>query len=316
MPSKAITTSQQGAFPDSFKYAPLQHVRTLYCSFVQGLFWSAPVGAYHWDPDNEVSEIYITDENQVKPDSMGIRPAVSFTRGPVRFATIGMDDMLEYDPITGRKVKSVLVPGTMTVNCLSRVDLEAERLAWIIAEQLWANRELLMKKGFFEIGRQPVIGSPSPAGSLISGDSGDELYVVPVQCPYHFYRTTAITPIGAPLLQGIDIALKTHGLKQQDGGAPATAGANLPYSVIGRLPPPFAPCASDVYGGTPQPDGERTVFQVVPHPLNPSQMVEVRPFRPNAVRMKPQPIRARSIPLQPTHVEESCEETDGHLRRR
>lgn len=313
MPSKIQTTSQQGAFPTSFKYSPLEYVRVLYCSFVQGLFHASPPGAYHWEPEDDQSEIYISDETPVKAVSMGIRPAVSFIRGPVQFYSLGLDDMLDYDFKTGAKQKSVLIPGIMTINCLSRVDLEAERIAFIIAEQLWANRELLMKKGFFEIGRQPKIGSPSPAGSIVTGDGADELFVVAVQCPYQFYRTTNITPLGAPILRGMDIALRSRTTYVPEPTAPSSPSANPPFLVDGVMPPSFAPEASDVNGFSPNPGYLAPVLPTVPHPLNPAQRVVVRAYRPNQPAVKPPSIGGRCIPITVGSVEESGEkQMDSH----
>ena len=99
--------------------------------------------------------------------------------------------MLESDPRTGQQTKSVLVPGTMVVNASSRVPLESERIAWICAEQLWLHRELLMKAGFFEIGRSPAISAVSPAGSIIMNDGADEWYATSVTCPFQFYPDVA-----------------------------------------------------------------------------------------------------------------------------
>lgn len=306
MPSKVQTTSQSGAFPVDFKYSPLEYVRVLYCSFVQGLFYASPPGAYHWEPDDNVSEIYIADESPVKTTSMGIRPAISFTRGPVQFYSLGFDDMLEFDMQTSSKTKSVLVPGMMTINCMSRVEIEAERLAFIVAEQLWANRELLMKKGFFEVGRQPRISSPSPAGSLVQGDGGDELYVVSVQCPYQFSRTTKITPLGVPLLKGIDIALQLHMQRAvQNLGPVSTPGANTPFLVERFAPPAFAPHASDVDGYTPNPGNPPPALSTVPHPLNPAARVVVVPHRPNSPAVRQPSIGWRCIPITGDSVEES-----------
>jgi hypothetical protein len=305
MPAKAPTTSQSGGYPVDFKYSPLEYVRILYCSFVQGLFLSSPPGAYHWDPRDDMSEIYIADESPVKVVSMGIRPAVSFTRGPVQFFSLGMDDMLDYDARTGAKIKSVLVPGTMTINCLSRVDIEAEKLAFIIAEQLWANRELMMKKGFFEIGRQPRISSPSPAGSLVQGDNSDEIFAVSVQCPYQFYRTTQITPIGAPIARGIDIALHARAALARSPGPISSPGPNPPYEIERYAPPAFAPLASDVNGDSPNPGSGPPILPTVPHPLNPAQRVVVRAFRPNSQGARPSSIGGGSIPIAVGGVTES-----------
>jgi len=307
VPSKVQTTSPAGALDaGSFKHSPLERVRTLYVGFIQGLFRASPPGAYHWDADNESTEILITDESPVKLDTIGVRPAISVTRGPVQFFSLGFDDMLSYDFQTGRKTKSILVPGTMAVNCLSRVDIEADRLAWIVAENLLLHREMLMKLGFFEIGRRPAVGAPSPAGSLVMGDNADEYFVVTVTCPYQFYRTSQVTPLGVPILQHIEATLRARLLPIGGNcGVPANAGVDVPVGVTTCFPPHFSE-ASDVNGGTPNPGFPVPVLLTAPHPMNPSQLVTVRSSRPNCPAVKPPSIGGRTIPLSTTSVEESC----------
>lgn len=295
MPSKVTQTSPG---PDnSFKDSPLERVRTLFAGFVQGLFHAAPPGAYHWEPSADVTEIFIADEGPIQTESLGQRPGVSFTRGPVQFYSLGLDDMLSYNAETGTKQKSVLVPGTMAINCISRVSLESERLAWIIAEQLWANRELLMREGFFEIGRQPVIGAPTPAGTLVAGDMGDEYVATTVTCPYQFYRTTNITPLGKKIIGEMTLMMRARmrGVTTPSGPVDSSS-VEYPFSVEGCPPPPFSP-ASDARGNTPSAGEEAPRLPVVPHPLNPAQHVHVRAVRPNWPAVKPPSIGGRTIPL-------------------
>jgi hypothetical protein len=297
-------------------------VRSLFVGFYQGLFSAAEVGMYHWNENDELSEIYITDESPVKDTNIGQRPAISFTRGPVQFYSLGLDDMLETDLRTGSKTKSVLIPGTMTINCSSRAALESERIAFICAEQLWLHRELLMKAGFFEIGRGAQVSSPSPAGSIVQADSGDEWYVTSVPCPFQFYRTSMVTPLGAKILRDITLSLQARLLpvgRQYVGpgghcGALGNAGVEVPVSVHGCRPPAFAPQASDAYGGTPHAGAIAPVLQTQPHPLNPAQTVVVRGIRPNCPAVRPPGMGGRSIPITSPTVEESCgAQADDHI---
>jgi hypothetical protein len=290
VPSKIRQSQGQGEFPqNSFKYSPLEQVRTLYVGFCQGLFSAAPTGSYRWAPALEDTEIVITDESPIHVDTVGKRPALSFTRGPVQSFSLGQDDMLSYDFETGKKKKSILVPGTMSINCCSRNDLESERLAWIIAEQLWLHREMLMKAGFFEIGRQFVVGAPSPAGSIVAGDSADEWVCTTISSPFQFYRTSQITPLGRDILSGINLQFSS--LSQTvnpEGPVQGTTGADPPFHVCETAP-----------GMGPG---------MVPHPLNPAQMVTVRSTRPNAAALRPPAIGGRAIPIQRIVVEQSCEQ--------
>ena len=184
----------------SLAESPLEQIRTAYVSFVQGLFRSAPPG-YRWSESEESTEILITDENPVHLSVLGHRPGVTFTRGPVQTFNLGIDDMAEYDFRTGAKRKSLLISGTMSISCLSRVDIEAEKLGWVIAEQLWMNRKLMMECGFYDIGRSFVVGPPSPAGSLVKGDGGHEVYAAVVSSPFQFGRNSTASPINTGMVE-------------------------------------------------------------------------------------------------------------------
>lgn len=289
MPSRVHTTNPTSGFPgSSFKYTPLLHVRVLLASFIQGLFNAAPLGNYHWDPDEEQTEIIIRDENPIHVETIGMRPAIGLTIGACQFYSLGMDDMYSFDFALERKVKTVLVPGTMTINCCSRVDIEAHNIAWVVSEHLWLLRDLLLKRGFFEIGRNIQIGPPSPAGSIVTGDSADEWYCASLSVPWQFGRKSAFTPLGKQIANNIDLMVHERmNLIDEGRGGPAIAPAQFSVKVSEQFPPSFAPNASDVYGKTPDPAGERTYsLPVAPHPLNPAKLVYVETIRPFRARRR------------------------------
>ncbi len=201
MSTKPRQTVDQGLQSgSSFANTPLEQIRTAYAAFVQGLFRSAPPG-YRWSPSEESSEILITDENPVHLSVLGQRPGVSFTRGPVQTMNLGIDDMASFDFRTGSKRKSILISGVMSINCMSRVDIESEQIAWVISEQLWMNRLLMMQCGFYDVGRSWVVGSPSPAGSLVEGDGGHEVYATVVSSPFQFGRNSTASPINTGVVE-------------------------------------------------------------------------------------------------------------------
>ncbi len=268
----------------SFTLTPLEHVRTLFVLFVQGLFRSAPEG-YRWDFDEQQSQILITGENPVHMSTIGKRPAVTFTRGPVQSYNMGIDDMTSYDLQTGTKQKSVLIPGTMSINCCSRNDLESEQIAWVIAEQLWIHRGILMKQGFYDIGRQFVVGSPSEAGSIVSGDDGREFYCTTASVPFQFYRTSQYSPLNQVIVNHIDASLRS---------AAEPLRPTTPVQPYGSLPNYQVEGA--VCGKPPH---------LVPHPLNPTQLVTVRSADPHRPGLRGPSINGRPLPIRNPCVEES-----------
>lgn len=288
MPSRIRQTPGRGDYPEiSLKYDTLVYLRSVFIAFTQGLYATAPEG-YKWTPDLETTQVIITDEAPINIDVIGKRPAISFTRGPIQSYNFSMGDMVDTDLETGAKTKAILVAGTMSINCCSRIDLESERLAWFIAEQMGIHRELLMKKGFFDIGRNWVVGAPSPAGSIVSGDGGDEWYVTLVSMPFQIHRNSLSVPLGAEILNGFDVRLNsTLQVNANAKGPVSTDGANLPYEVKNTTndKPPY----------------------IQPHPLNPNQNVVVKSAYPFRQGLRPPSINGRTIPIVTQVVEESGE---------
>lgn len=281
MSSKIRQTRAEPDFPQhDWRTGALTQVRTLYALFVQGLFSAAPPGTYRWAPSLADTEIIVTDENPINMTVVGKRPAISFSRGPVQSNTLGMDDMLEYRFDNGKKTKGVLINGVMNINAVSRVDLESENIAWIVAEQLWMHRELLMRAGFFQIGQQFVISPPSPAGSIVSSDSGDEWFATTVSAPFQFSRTSSFTPINKRIVENIGFTLRT-GVPQHFQSQGPTTG----FLVEETAPGVEAFCT--------------------PHPLNPTKMVVVRPAHPNRAGIRPPSMGGRVLPIQRPTVEQS-----------
>lgn len=303
---KAPTTTELSRFPgSSFKYTPMRHLRVLFVSFVQGLFGAAPRGCYHWEPDDENSEIIITNENRLDAEVLNKRPGITFTRGPVQFYSFGIDDRRSFDFATERKEKAVLVPGTMTINVVSRVMLEAEDLAWVVMEHIWLLRDLFLKMGFFELGRTPQMGSPSPAGSIVSNDQGDEYTVVPVAVPFQFPRNSAFTPLGKQIVNNIQQTLSLNAPQLVGSVGPPMTSHEYPASLHECPPSSFAPRASNVYQQSPDPAGMRQNFLPKQrHPLDPSKTVTVRVVRPHQPG-RGFPHLTPTVPIKDPCVEES-----------
>jgi len=302
MPTNSTATEPAIREPESsFRLNPLRQVRFLYTGFVQGLFYAQPRGSYHWELDPQDSEIIITSESPIHVDQANTRPIIGFTRAPVAFQHLGLDDLDEYDPQTGRKVKRVLIPGTMVINCCSRNDLESEHLAWVVAEHIWILRDLLMNKGFYDIGRNIQIGSPSSPGAIVEGDAADEWFCTSLTSPYSFHRASSRSPLDTGVVDAISVRLGYEAGRLIPRGIPQTAqGANPPLLIEERFPPGYAP-------GVPQP-----TLPLAPHPLNPAKTVTVRRARTSAFGLRPPGIGNRTfltlqgpvLPISATAVEQ------------
>lgn len=307
MPNRIPRTEPKGRGPRS-SFAdenPLQHVRALYAVFVQGLFYSRQRGNMHWEPDMQDTEITITAEGALHTTTVGDRPGIAFTRAPVRFSQLGFDDLLKYDATSGKKIKSLLIPGTMVINCCSKNDLESEKVAWIVAENIWLQRDVLMQQGFYDVGRNIEVNAPSKAGSIVEGDGAEEWFATSVISPFFFHRTSSFTPLGKRVLNGIDLSLHTVHPPVIAQGVPIV-GANgtidPPFQQDVFPPPPFAPGAGNPNIRTrDNPHG----LPVVPHPLNPARTVVIHSSRADRPGLRPPSIYGRVLPIASVAMEES-----------
>lgn len=210
MPSKTTrNTELLNARSNDFRGLPIQWLRTVFVQFLQTLFEYLPTGSYHWDDTND-TEIHIFDECPIKLEVIGSRPAIAVVRAPLIMNSAGLDDMVSYDQQTNRKVKTTILPGNMVLNCCSRSPIESENLAMFVAENLWMLRDVLQKNGgFFDVGRNYALGSPSPAGAVVQGDGADKYFVTTTTCPFHLVRTSAVTELGLTVAQALSIKLTT-----------------------------------------------------------------------------------------------------------
>ncbi len=283
MSTKVHTTPDRGLHGQhdefaiaGFSEAPLTQLRRVYVAFAQGLFSSAPT--YRWVSDPQKTEIYITDDTPVNAEVMGRRPAITFSRGPVQTINLGLDDMMSYDFQTGTKKKGVLIAGVMNASVLSRVPIESEQLAWVLAEQIWMNRAVFNRAGFYEVGRTFVVGSPSPAGSLVT-DNGLEIYTTMVSSPFQFSRTSQASPLGREVLQHIDTTVFAGDLRRAESLGPVAGPGNGSTHRVQYV------------------DREGNPLVLQPDPNNPTNMVKVRAQHPYNPERRPA-IYGRTIPFR------------------
>ena len=228
---------------------PLLLIRKICLSFIQGLFDQADPGCFHWCEDLEETEIVVTDESPIKLDVVGKRPAVSTVRGQVAWGKTSLDEMQERSMRTEQRKHTDLLSGNMTINCCGREPLETEYIAWIIASHTWLLRRLVIKyTPVHEFGRGQVVGAPTPAGAIVSGDTEGEWICTPIQIPFFLQITGKVTPLNLTLLKEIEARFGLRGSAQvgatgvrgqatlENSSAPAPgAGVNLrPPTIRGR----------------------------------------------------------------------------------
>jgi len=186
-------------------------VRKTALSFIQGLLATQDPGCFRWDDNPQNTEIVVTDESPLRLDVCGKRPGISVVRGPVRWAQTSLDEMQKSNLATGAKQKTDLLPGTLSINCCSRADLETEYIAWVVANHMWLLRSLFMYyTKIHEFGRGISIGSPSPAGAIVSGDNEGEWICTTVQIPFHLQVYGKVTP-QQKLVQAVEMRMGVRG---------------------------------------------------------------------------------------------------------
>lgn len=174
----------------------------------------------------------ITEENPVHVESKEQKPVISVVLGPTRFNGSSLDDLVNVSATNAKEIHTDLLPGTMSLNCMSRVPQEARFLGWQSARNIWILRKLFCRESHIhETGRNISIGSVSPAGALVSGDTEGEWHNVQVSCPFFLQWTDSVTPLkhdwsGRPIhsIQHIGMRLRTR---------MATAMPNLTHTQEG-----------------------------------------------------------------------------------
>lgn len=136
-------------------------------------------------------------------------------RGTAQWNQTSLDEMQESNIQSGSRKHTDLVSGTMTFNCCSREPLESEYLAWIVANHFWLLRRLIMRNTpVHEFGRGQSVGTPSPAGAIVSGDAEGEWHCTPVQASFFLQISGTVTPLNLTLLRGIEANLGLRGAAQ------------------------------------------------------------------------------------------------------
>lgn len=188
---------------------PLFYFTRVFLLFLQGLFEQMPTGSYHWSSDEKLSEIAITDQVPIPRERVDAKPQIVTMRGPAQFANLTLDQMRKVNPRTGEKERTDLVSCTMTINCIAKNGVEAQRIAFIVARHIRTFKTTIQRTGMHKVGDDIIITSESPPGAFLSGEADPEIVLVSVQCPFHFQWTEKVRPLNAALLRSIELKLQS-----------------------------------------------------------------------------------------------------------
>ena len=209
------STAKPGRREHTWAEKPILMLRKTVLSFLHGLFEQAEAGCYMWCEDHELSEIFITDESPIKLKEVGRRPAINIVRGPLVWGQTSIDELQNQNMLTGTRTHTDLLSSNISINCCSREPLESEDIAWIVANHSWLLRRLIMKHTpVHEWGRRQQVGSPTPAGAIVQGDTEGEWIATTVTVPFFMQTSANVTPENQQLLNAIETRLGIRGAAQ------------------------------------------------------------------------------------------------------
>ena len=193
--------------PQGLGEDPLTHFTRVYLLFLQGLFNQFPKGkgCFHWSNSDIDTEIAITDQAPIPRDRIEQRPAIVTMRGPAQFANLSMDQLRTLDMKTGERGHTDLVACTMSINCVAKNGIEAQRLGWIVMRHIRTFKRLLQRNGgMHRVGEQVSVGPESPPGAMVLPEPDPATVMVTVHSPFFFQWNEKVKPTNAPALNGIE----------------------------------------------------------------------------------------------------------------
>ncbi len=217
---------------------PLFFFTRVFLLFLQGLFEQMDAGSFKWSSDEKLSEVAIHDQVPIPRERVEQKPQIVTMRGPAQFANLTLDQLRSFNSRTGEKERTDLVSCTMTINCISKNGVEAQRIAWIVMDNIREFKTLLQRAGMHKVGDEVQMGPESPPGSFISGEADPEFVLVSVFAPFHFQWTKRSRPLNSPLLRSIEAKLQTALLPNATTSIDASVEAKLSLrtpSIRGRV---------------------------------------------------------------------------------
>jgi hypothetical protein len=196
---------------------PGVHALRLYVQYLQGLFNWLPKGTFHWEPDDEISEIVIRAQAPLNTEVVGKRPAITVVMGPSQSMNLGIDNLMSMDLRTGHRIRSDITSGHLVVYCIANSDIVAMRLGHLVSHHTRVNQRLLESAGgFHAIARPaPTINSPSPPGQLVMGDS-EQLIMVQVNIPFQMQWTWGTSPKQPAQFRSLDMVTASRRASDYD----------------------------------------------------------------------------------------------------
>ena len=199
MPAETILTRDFPEIPR--ERDPLFYFTLLFLSFIQGLFKQRPEGEYKYSEDENITEIIIADQVTAAKETV---PRIITARGPASYITLFCDDMVKRSLKKDERKRTSLISIPMTINCIAKLGIEAQELAFFIAHNIWSHRVLLQQHGIHKIDRNFSISPETPTDAIFAPSVVPEGIMVSLIVPFIVRWTVTTVPNNAPKLREID----------------------------------------------------------------------------------------------------------------
>lgn len=169
--------------------------------FLQTAFSQRRAENFRYDDNEELTELKIADQYAFQLEAAEKKPAIIAVRGSLNWSNIGINEgMQELNMRTGEEGQTDIVTGSVAFTCLSRVGLEAERLASDVFSLFKFFRRTLRKHGFFSI-RSMSIGPEQ----LVEAPGEPKLFLVSVLMTCQVQDKWVLEPKAAAQLKKVVI---------------------------------------------------------------------------------------------------------------
>ena len=180
-------------------------VKDFFIGFYQALFMQNK-SEFQYDPDKELTKLNIADQFSVDDLTPEFKPTIYIRRRPFSFMGTSIDQFMGGNLLTGSKLYSDLIAGTLEVVCVSRVGLEASRLAGLVF--LLTNEfknELCKNTGMHQVSVK-TLGEEQPTDVR----STMRIVEVPVLIQVVFQYTWAVEKMNLVPLKEIEIGKSSN----------------------------------------------------------------------------------------------------------
>ncbi len=171
-----------------------------------------------WDRNFKNTQIFILDQFAYSLGSMDLSPAIIVRRGPLREQVLGISDgLLSTDVIEGSAKRTFLLNGSMQLNCIGKMGIEAEYIANVVFNLIKGYKKQI---GYHSISNL-TIGPETP----LKVDTQVSRSVVPVE----FSFTKQITIENVPKFNYITIKYSVNHIPEE---YPATHNIYIDPKVV------------------------------------------------------------------------------------